>query len=159
MSHHDDHAVFCDMWILSNVNLKPNLHKEMNSLQEASKITLTKKGGFTESLNDDRKYHTDNVNKLLTYYTHLDELAPYLTGFGRKICYNVYGYLLGEKNKKIFSPYVDYSKNKMVSIHEGEFSKGLLEGYGRKISVDGTAEVGYFIQDLPYGKFMVYRNG
>lgn len=67
-------------------------------------------------------------------------IKPAITGFARIFRYTVTGDDLHLK-----------------SIEEGEYSKGLKQGYCRVIHAEqGACEVGFFHEDQPRGKYCAY---
>ena len=74
-----------------------------------------------------------------------------MTGMGRFIYYEVYGYSgIRSDGTKIFNPMVDPKMNKIVRMKEGEFTKGKSDGYNRWMNL-GFAKVGFWKDDRGYG--------
>lgn len=152
----EDYAVFCDIWILSNVNLMKQMHLIMNNLQTLSKNSLTISSILKDSLTEDIEFHEDKFLKLLiNKYQSMKEMSPHMTGYGRKMCYEVHAKIPGTD---VFSPYVNSKSNKLIIFKEGEFKNGVLDGFGRTL-YQSVAEIGFYLNDFPYGKFQVYIKG
>jgi len=86
-------------------------------------------------------------------FTMMDEIAHFLTGYGRMIFYKVYGYQTNlQGDSKDFNPYVDEFRNEISMIKEGEFESGLLNGYARVMGSDESVIAGFFKNGSAWGK-------
>lgn len=50
----------------------------------------------------------------------------------------------------------DSKHMEIISVSEGEIEKGLMNGYNRRINFNGGAQVGFFKEEIPWGKYTEY---
>ena len=81
-----------------------------------------------------------------------------LNGYGRIYIYSNYNRLTVNNKNMLFGT-DNPGSNQLIEVQEGLFDNGLLNGFGRKLKIDGTAEVGYFENGRKSGKVIVYSNG
>ena len=83
-----------------------------------------------------------------------DTIRDCLTGYGRMIFYRAIDKdALGRPDPTVVST----RKNWIMFIKEGEFYKGMAEGFQRQLyGYNGFCKLGYFYENEPYGKFVEY---
>jgi hypothetical protein len=92
----------------------------------------------------------------------LEEIKEGITGFARIIYYtnSSFSAIIEDTNlSKNSSKLVNMNPLNLClqRVEEGQFSKGKKDGYCRIISAqDGKAQVGFFQEDKPMGKYCVY---
>ena len=65
--------------------------------------------------------------------------------------YQVYGYNISNGFQE-FSPFIDPKLNKIIDFKEGQFTKGIPNGYCKIIDIQDYAYVGFFEKGFAYGK-------
>lgn len=97
--------------------------------------------------------------QMLYPYSHKfllwDDIAPALSGYGRFMYFRSFSKCL----KGSVDPTVpDSAGDQWITvIKEGRFEQGKAEGYQRHLSgFNGHCKLGFFTDDEPYGKFVVY---
>lgn len=89
---------------------------------------------------------------------NFDEISPCLNGIGRIIEYST----THQDRTKCLNPTIDPKTNLIISLTEGCFVNGHLEGFGRQIDALGDCKVGFWAtqdneETKPYGKFSHYH--
>ena len=69
------------------------------------------------------------------------DLSRFITGDARLIYYQVYG--VNNKTGK-FDPKVDSALNRIFEIREGEFKRGLPNGFTRIFEIGGRTLIGFW---------------
>ena len=83
-----------------------------------------------------------------------DEIRDSLTGYGRMIYYQTF---TKDRSGQPDPTVISSQKNWIMFIKEGEFKKGLADGYQRQmIAQNGHCRQGYYLENEPYGKFVEY---
>ena len=133
---------FVDIWIYIERIENPEQRKMLDSLHE---------------LTQDRVCSWKA--QMLYPYTHKfllwDDVAPALNGYGRMMYFRSFSKCL----KGSVDPTVpDSAEQQWITvIKEGRFERGKAEGYQRHLSgFNGHCKLGFFSDDEPYGKFVVY---
>lgn len=86
----------------------------------------------------------DGYARIIKYINH--SISKYQTDDGKDEDYTGFG-LINEKSENL----------EIVEVSEGHFTNGKKDGYCRVISGDGSAEVGFFEDDEPKGKYCKYN--
>lgn len=137
--------IFADIWILANT---ATFTAEDNRLVSAEATNIKEIGPI-------KKHRT-------ILLTEMSKIQTLLNGYARIIIYEAHTpmnstYLPDPKIE--YDPRVNYHKNKILEIREGQFFNGMLNGYGRVFESDGSAKIGFFHFDKDFGKMMFFENG
>jgi hypothetical protein len=116
---------------------------------DAGRRVSTKEGKVQAVIESDAAKATSAV-RVKKYTGHkdfyLDEISQYLNGCGRIVHYTCH--------KDLGNP----TDLELISVEEGWFHQGELDGYGRRFIVtdNGIVEVGFFKQGKLLGKFTTF---
>ena len=143
------HSFFADVELIVTDPLK----------KEDYDILREMEGRFKGTYSEDRSnYLKDNTN--LEEFAVMDEIEPFLSGYGRIIFYDVSGYETSNSDgTKVYDPFVNPELNKITQIKEGQFFEGKAEGYCRIMDPSRRVQVGFFKEDWPYGKLKEFVDG
>jgi hypothetical protein len=95
----EDHAFFCDIWLLSSLKLQPHIIHYLKSLQKKS--LLNEKN----DLYKDSVYHMFKNGTYNSNFVRLEQVEQVITGYARVMCYQVYGY---DEATGSYNPYIDF---------------------------------------------------
>jgi len=93
----------------------------------------------------------------------LEEIEEGITGFARIIRYKNHSIskIIAREDVRASGQQLIKTEPRslqILSIEEGEFVAGRKNGYARVISaVDGSCEVGFWRDDIPWGKYCKYH--
>lgn len=108
------HSFFVDVEIITT---EPLDKKDYDFLREIE-------GRFKGSYSEQRRDFLKDYSSLVDFAT-MDDILPFISGYGRFIFYDVYGYAVANSDgTKVYDPMVNPELNKITLIKEGQFFQG-----------------------------------